>query len=148
TTYRHMAERVTDMAVKVLSRDKSLTAGPCMTRRIALARSDEFSGDENEATDASASFEVPLESVRHLMKTYGGNYRTVLEIAREGDELKKRLTDDLPHIAAEVVYAARHELAANVEDFLERRTRIALLTRDHGRSCSDRVRELTSPWYC
>ena len=68
-----------------------------------------------------------METAIHLIETYGGNFRAVLEIASESDELKNRLAADLPHIEAEVVYAARAEMAATVEDFLSRRTRIALL---------------------
>jgi glycerol-3-phosphate dehydrogenase len=52
------------------------------------------------------------------------------------------LIDGLPHIEAEVIYAARHEMAATVEDVLSRRTRIALLTRDNGAACAGRVAEL------
>jgi len=48
----------------------------------------------------------------------------------------------LPHIAAEVVYASRYEMAATAADFLERRTRIALLAPDHGDSCIARVATL------
>lgn len=78
------------------------------------------------------------------MRSYGGNYRRVLDLTRESEELKSTLMDGLPHIEAEIVYAARYELTATVEDFLSRRTRIALLAHDHGRSCADRVAKLMS----
>jgi glycerol-3-phosphate dehydrogenase len=48
----------------------------------------------------------------------------------------------LPHIEAEVVYAARYEMTATVEDVLARRTRITLLASDNGRSCAMRVAAL------
>ena len=76
------------------------------------------------------------------MATYGGNYRVILELTRESQELRTTLMDSLPHIRAEVVYAARYEMAATVEDFLSRRTRIELLARDHGRLCAMRVASL------
>jgi glycerol-3-phosphate dehydrogenase len=76
------------------------------------------------------------------MRSYGGNFEEVLEIARESSDLRARLIEGLPHIAAEIVYAARSEMAATVEDFLSRRTRIALLARDHGHSCAIDVARL------
>ena len=82
---------------------------------------------------------MPVELVMHLIKSYGGNFRVVLEIAGECEEFQERLVAGLPHIAAEVVYASRYEMSATVADFLERRTRIALLARDHGDSCVGRV---------
>ena len=76
------------------------------------------------------------------MATYGGNYGVILELTRESEELRTTLMDSLPHIGAEVVYAARYEMATSVEDFLSRRSRIELLARDHGRFCVMRVASL------
>ena len=76
------------------------------------------------------------------MAAYGGNYRVILELTDESEELRTILMESLPHIGAEVVYAARYEMAATVEDFLSRRSRIELLARDHGRLCAMRVASL------
>jgi glycerol-3-phosphate dehydrogenase len=139
TTYRHMAERVVDLASKQIRRP----VPPGRTRDIALAGREKLTVELNvEASSAAALYGVPVDLVRHLIRSYGGNFRTVLEIARESPDLRNCLIDGLPHIAAEVVYAARYEMAATVEDFLARRTRLALLDRDHGRSCEGVVSEL------
>ena len=144
TTYRHMAERVVDLAVKGVTHAK-----PGATSKIALAGCERLVGNmEAQASRAAAEFEVPVELVKHLMGSYGGNFRVVLEIAAESAEsaesaeFREPLIEGLPHIAAEVLYAARYEMAATTADFLERRTRIALLARDNGASCAARVGQL------
>jgi len=138
TTYRHMAERVVDLAAR-----NNAKVRHSETSRIPLAGVERLSSSiEAEASNAAAEFEVPLELVTHLISSYGGNFRAVLEIAGESAELRERLIEGLPHIAAEAVYAARYEMAATAADFLVRRTRISLLARDHGASIESRVTEL------
>jgi glycerol-3-phosphate dehydrogenase len=139
-TYRSIAEKVVDRVVVRLARpskQKSVTAQITLAGRAIPARD-----LEAEAESASRRHDLPIETVRHLMRSYGGNFEEVLEIARESSDLRARLIEGLPHIAAEIVYAARSEMAATVEDFLSRRTRIALLARDHGHSCAIDVARL------
>lgn len=141
TTYRRMAERAVDLAARKLE-IKSRMNRRSLTERIELAGGRLDRDVKTEAEQAASDYGVGVETAIHLIETYGGNFRAVLEIASESDELKNRLAADLPHIEAEVVYAARAEMAATVEDFLSRRTRIALVARDHGRSCAARVANL------
>lgn len=152
TTYRRTAERVVDRVVAQLRRagDPRFQRPPqCVTERIELAGG-AVSEDEikTAAARAGADYDLPPDTVEHLMRTYGGNYKVLLDIVRQSDELKSQLIDCLPHIEAEVVYAARYEMAATAEDFLSRRTRIALLARDHGRSCAIRVASLMGQELC
>ena len=145
TAWRAMAERVVDLAVKRLaSRDASANEWRrSRSAEIELANNAHFTSDE--ATDAARiarDFAVPVATVEHLMQTYGGNCVTVLELARQRDEWKRTLIEGLPHIEAEVIYAARYEMAATVEDVLSRRTRIGLLTRDGGAACAARIAQL------
>ena len=48
-------------------------------------------------------------------------------MAREKAEWGRNLSERLPYVAAEVVWAARNEMARTVEDVLARRTRALLL---------------------
>jgi glycerol-3-phosphate dehydrogenase len=134
TTWRRMAERVVDLVARKLER-----SGQSITASIHLANSALLAGDLKEI---AAEFDVPVATVEHLMQSYGGNFRAVLEIARESEELKRALIHGLPHIEAEVVYATRSEMAMTVEDFLSRRSRIALLAPDGGQECAARVEDL------
>ncbi|HKP86030.1 MAG TPA: glycerol-3-phosphate dehydrogenase/oxidase [Blastocatellia bacterium] len=141
TTWRRMAERVVDLVVDRLERRGAV--GPSITARLRLAASEALAEDaEQEAKRAAIEFGAPVATIRHLMRSYGGNFRAVLEITRGAEELKRALIDGLPHIEAEVVYATRYEMATTVEDFLSRRTRIAILARDRGRECAARVASL------
>lgn len=141
TTWRRMAERVVDLVAGKLGARSE--ASRRVTARIRLAASDALAENkQQEAERAALEFDAPVATVEHLMRSYGGNFRKVLEITREAKELKRALIPGLPHIEAEAVYAARYEMARKVEDFLSRRTRIALLARDRGRDCAARVANL------
>ncbi|MGA9769674.1 MAG: glycerol-3-phosphate dehydrogenase [Blastocatellia bacterium] len=134
TTWRRMAERVVDLVARRLERN-----GQSITASLRLANSSDL---KEEAAQAAAEFDLPVATVEHLMQSYGGNVRAVLEITRESGNLKRALIRGLPHIEAEIIYAARSEMTATAEDFLSRRTRIALLAPDGGRECAARVETL------
>lgn len=145
TTWRRMAERVVDMAVGALAATdgtRGHRARRSVTERIQLAGGTPTAATRKRSAEEAGKFGVNVATVEHLIETYGGNYRVILELTRESEELKSALVDGLPHIEAEVVYAARFEMASTVEDFLSRRTRIELLARDNGRSCAMRVASL------
>jgi len=139
TTWRRMAERVVDLVSQRFERNgRRSVLHASVTDRIRLAGG----SIDNDPTRAAAEFDLSASTVEHLMNTYGGNYRVVLEITRESKEMRETLAQGLPHIEAEVLYAARYEMIATVEDLLARRTRITLLASDHGRSCAMRVATL------
>lgn len=145
TTWRRMAERVADFVgrrLETIDGVRRPRAHRSVTENIQLAGGTPQGDARKEAQRAATEFDVDVATVEHLMGTYGGNYRVVLELTRESEELKTTLIDGLAHIGAEAVYAARYEMAVTVEDFLSRRTRIELLARDHGRSCATRVSSL------
>lgn len=142
TTWRKMAERVVDLVAQRVEAIDGVRRSAAVTEKIELAGGALQGDPRDSARRAATEFGVDLAAVEHLMEAYGGEYRKVLELTSEAEELKLALIDGLPHIAAEVVYAARYEMATAVEDFLSRRTRIALLARDHGRSCAMRVAAL------
>lgn len=139
TTYRHMAERIVDTAIKSLRVASHL---PCVTPNIILAGGKAPLHEADQIRRIAEEYTLSVETVEHLMQSYGGNYRSVLNITRESDKLKSPLVEGLPHIEAEVIYSARAEMTATVEDFLARRTRIRLLAADHGKSCEERVANL------
>jgi glycerol-3-phosphate dehydrogenase len=138
TTYRKTAEQAVDIVARRLGLSSRSETGEIELAGGAI-REREW---KEAARRAATEFRIQAETAEHLIRSYGGNYRAMLEIASASEELKARLVEDLPHIEAEVVYAARSEMAATVEDFLARRTRIALLAPDHGRSCAARVAAL------
>ena len=136
TTYRRMAERVVDLVAGRLG--SSLTR--CVTGEIELARLDTSSrAVADEFVRASTGAGISIETANHLVRTYGSGARRIVELARESKALAEPLLPGLPHIAAEVVYSSRYEMAIRADDFLARRTRISLLSSDRGESLVTRV---------
>jgi glycerol-3-phosphate dehydrogenase len=143
TTYRKIARQVVDRVASRLS--GGVRIGPSVTDQIRLGGGPAANSpaiDQVAGHAGHAGRGLAPEETEHLKRTYGGNYRTVLEIIRQSPELKKRLPGCEHNIEAEVVYAARHEMAVTVDDFLTRRTRISLVARDRGATCLSVVAEL------
>jgi glycerol-3-phosphate dehydrogenase len=107
TTYRHMAEDCVDHAI-TLGR---LRDEPCITKNLRIHGY--FEPAEAEGVD-------PLQ-------VYGADAEAIRSLVKEQPDLAEPLHPDLPYIAAEVVWAAKAEMARSVEDVLARRTRALFL---------------------
>ena len=75
----------------------------------------------------------------------GRRERELDEIVRRDPSLDAPLVPDLPYRRAEVVHAARHEMATSVEDVLSRRTRALLIDRDGAERAAPDVARLLAP---
>jgi len=128
TTYRRMAADTVDEVAKLLGRsDRSRTA------RLALAGADGF----HEPADGA-------ELAAHLAGRYGGEAAAVEALLDEDVALARPLVAGLPYLAAEAVYAARHEMATTLDDLLARRTRARLLARDASVAAAPAVARLVA----
>ena len=105
TTYRHMAEDCVDHAVML----GSLEDRPCVT-----------------ATQHIHGYHEHAEELGAL-SGYGSDAEAIRQLAQETPELGRALHPDLPYIAAEIVWGARHEMSRTLDDALSRRTRALLL---------------------
>jgi glycerol-3-phosphate dehydrogenase len=119
TTYRRMAEDALDTALANVGID----AGPCRTRTLPLAGA------------ASREELARVEAPARLIRRYGTDAELVLASAREvsglpDDELLAPIAEHIPATLAELLFGIAHEGAADVEDLLERRTRIGLIPED------------------
>jgi glycerol-3-phosphate dehydrogenase len=126
TTYRRMAADAVDEIVKVLGRG----ARKSHTKSIPLQGA--------RGWDAA---DIP----KNLRERYGADGRAVAGLERSDPELARPLIDNLPYSRAEVVYAARAEMARSVDDVLSRRTRARLLARDASAAAADDVAALMAP---
>jgi glycerol-3-phosphate dehydrogenase len=104
TTYRHMAEDTVDHAITL----GKLPDAECTTKTLHI---------HGYMEDASA-----LGS----LEVYGSDAAAIRELAKD-PVLGERLHPALPYIGAEVVWAARAEMARTVEDVLARHTRALFL---------------------
>jgi glycerol-3-phosphate dehydrogenase len=73
---------------------------------------------------------------------YGSDAPAIRKLAEERPALDRPLDSQLPYIEAEVVWAARREMARTVEDILARRTRALFLNAQAAVRMAPRVAEL------
>lgn len=102
TTYRQMAEDCVDQAVL----RAGLPPRPCRTKTLIL-----HGGGSEEADDSSLAM-------------YGSDASGIRDLESSDPALAEKLHPEFPTTAAQVVWAARHEMARTIEDVLSRRTRI------------------------
>ncbi len=122
TTYRRMAANAVDAVNKSLGR-----RGRSGTKDVRLHGA--------EGWDAP---DIPKE----LGERYGADAREVVALQHTNPELARPLVEGLPYSRAEVVYAARAEMALTVDDVLSRRTRTRLLGRDASAMAAEDVATL------
>ena len=124
TTARRVAERVTDTLLSRLQQKPV----PCRTATTPLP-----GGSLRDIglaiADARREFDegLPTDTIPHLIAAYGSRYRDVMEIAGNQREWRTRLAPHSPVIGAELVLAARKEMAPTLADIVIRRTPLGAL---------------------
>ena len=120
TTYRNMAEDGVDHAATL----GDLPERPCVTRTLNIH------GFHPNADQFGA------------LAAYGTDAPGIQAIIASDSTLGEPLDSALPYLAAEVIWAAREEMARTVEDVLSRRTRALLLNAKAAVRMAPRVAEL------
>jgi glycerol-3-phosphate dehydrogenase len=105
TTYRRMAQEIVDR----------LTERPCCTRRLPLVGA--------APPPALRSVAAP----ERLVRRYGTEAPAVAALADGRPELLELVAPGVPVCGAELLWAARHELALTTSDFVDRRVRAGLV---------------------
>jgi glycerol-3-phosphate dehydrogenase len=121
TTARVVAEKAIDLAIDKLNEKEK----QCQTSHTPISggRIDDFNAFLHQA-QAEAVDILDAESIEHLVFTYGSEYGNLVQYIKEDPELAERIEPDLPVTAAEVVHAARHEMAITLVDVIQRRTEL------------------------
>ncbi len=133
TTYRAMAAEVVSKVVGRLEGEFR----PCTTDTEPLPGGE--SADLELFRARGATLGLPAAVVEHLLRLHGTESAGVCNLALANRGLLERLHPAHPAIEAEVVHAARKELARTVEDVLVRRLHLYYETRDHGVRAARRV---------
>jgi len=120
TTYRKMAEDCIDHAAERAR----------LPRRACVTRTLNIHGWHHHASRFGA------------LAVYGSDAPAIIALMAADGVLAQRLHPDLPYTAAEVVWAARHEMARTVDDVLARRTRALFLNASAALEAAPRVAEL------
>ena len=153
TTYRAMAEDAINSAQHYLGGDPA----PCPTLNHPLLGSDGYSSDY--ASRLAKEHSLADAVARHLAEKYGAESPHVLDLIAGNAQLAEPLVAGLAPLKAEVVFAARHEMAMSIGDVLARRIGLQfygwgaaiaaapataeLLARELGWSRSERERALS-----
>ena len=119
TEYRFMAQDVLDKAVSL----RHLQAGSCRTRNLPL-----IGAPSNPGSGAGSRAELPPS----LVARYGAEAPNVLATAT-CERPTAPVVEGIDVTRAEFEYAVTHECALDVDDILDRRTRIGLVSRDRER---------------
>ncbi len=119
TTYRRMAEDCVDRAAEV----GGLLATPCRTKTLPIH------GAEGESRAGT-------------LAQYGSDGPAIEQLAKSTPAWNQPLAERLPHVGAQVVWAARHELARSVEDVLARRIRALFYDAEAALAAAPKVAEL------
>jgi glycerol-3-phosphate dehydrogenase len=118
TTYRRMAEDAVDKALSI----SGIPAGACRTRRLPLLGA----GSRGEL--------ARVDAPERLVRRFGAEAPLVLAnaLARglSREEALAPVSATIPATLAELVFGVTHEGAADLDDLLDRRTRIGLVPAD------------------
>ncbi len=139
TTYRVMAADTIDTAVEGIGRN---VPSSC-TADLSLIGTDGWKDLCDSAPLIAADHDISPAIVERLLWRHGSGITEVLNIADSDPELHETLTGGR-YLAAEVVYAVRHEGALHLDDVLARRMRISFENRERGVATAEHVARLMS----
>ncbi len=125
TTYRRMAKDVVDRIV-----DRDGLKARCRTGQIPLSGTRPVAVLEGEVAAAARVLGLPDDVAPNLVRQCGETALHVLSLVAADPSLGRQLSPAAPHIAAEVVHAARSEGACSLDDVFSRRTRLSLRAKD------------------
>jgi glycerol-3-phosphate dehydrogenase len=131
TTYRRMAKDVVD---RIVARDGRKAR--CRTGHIPLSGTRPVDTVVREVAAAAKVLGLDDDIAPSLVRQCGETAQHVLSLVAADPLLGQRLSPAAPHIAAEVVHAARSEGASTLDDVLSRRTRLSLRARDAALPCA------------
>jgi glycerol-3-phosphate dehydrogenase len=143
TSARADAARIVDRVMQRLGRDPT-GRPPTRSRPLPWCPPGDFAGWFADAVAGGVGVGFDAETAGEAAYRYGTTVTDVHEIAREHPELAARVVEDLPFSKAEVIHAARNEMAVYLEDIVRRRIPLSILTRLDARSL-ERVASLAAP---
>ena len=120
TTYRHVGEEMVDAALKKMKRN----APKCQTDKLPLPGY--IIPGDRRIKAAIDNSELSVDTINYLCDRYGSKALEVIALTKEEPGLASPISDNLPDIKAQIVYAVRHEFAHNLIDIACRRTTLAM----------------------
>ena len=136
TTYRIMAADTVDVALG----DREAAMRRSQTADLPIRGAAGTAELRRLASESARSHHLDAWRAERLIERHGTEAAGVLALGREHGLL--RPLGDSPHLEAEVLWAARRELALSLDDVLARRTRLAVERADRGAAVASRVAEI------
>ncbi len=133
TTYRRMAAGTIDAAGRKLGSRKK-----CQTKNLPLVGAEGFK-------PSMSSHDGSTHPDLHLTGRYGSEAGVVKNLIAGDPTLAEPLVPGLPYLRAEAIFAVRYEMARDLDDVLDRRTRARLLARDATAAAAGDVANLIGP---
>jgi glycerol-3-phosphate dehydrogenase len=124
TTYRHMAEAITDEIARSLGRKRL-----CRTRHFRLDAAPGIRWEQFALAEVAylrKGHGLAEEAAWHLVRRYGRHGRDVAAYLERDPELARPVVAGEPELQAEFAYQRDHEMALYPADHLLRRTRLGL----------------------
>jgi len=141
TTGRSMAEEMVDLTAQVLLKDFGIKAKrPCQTKMNPIIGTPTPDG-EARARALASRMRFDDDVLVGLMKQ-GTDALEILAMVDSDGSLGEQLAPDVPHVKAQVRFAAESEMARTIEDFLVRRTEIYYTTADQGLGVAPMVADI------
>ncbi len=131
TTFRNLAEQTVDRVGKRLS----VALRPCSTASTPLPGG---IGIEEARKQLDAFAELSDVGRRRILNIYGGRTALILNLSASDPTLLELIDSEKSVLAAEVVFAIRHEFAKHLTDLMHRRLMLGL-SEDQGESLIDTV---------
>lgn len=128
TTARDDAAKIVNEVVKAGS---FIDAEPCTSskRPLPWCPLGDFDSWQQQAESRCVSAGLDAETAHFAAKRHGRHIDRLLAIAQSDPDLAERIAESVPFCWADVVNAARREMAVTLDDILRRRMPVAVLTR-------------------
>ena len=137
TTYRRMSVDTVDDVMTLLDR-----RGRSITRQLRLHGA---LGYDELTADAAPRLGVSAPLLDHLANRHGSDTRIIAAMIGRDTALGEPAVAGLPYVRAEVLHAAREEMALTLDDVLTRRIPARWLAADASAAAAEHVAALLAP---
>ncbi|MCB0283626.1 MAG: glycerol-3-phosphate dehydrogenase [Calditrichaeota bacterium] len=137
TTYRTMAEELTDRLAENLEEKYSIKAknNKCITDKVPLYGGDidDFAAfREKWFLSLTETYKFEQDIAENFIEAYGNRLPDLLEIIDQTDLGRERIISSLPYVWGEITYAINHEMAMSLDDIMLRRLHLFSLDKKQG----------------
>ena len=141
TTYRVMAQDAVDAARQDIGGDVS----DSVTEFIPLSGAEGYVALVNQVDRLARKQDLPVWRIRHLLERYGSLVHELFALAENDRTLYEPLPGAEEYLKVEIRYAATHEAALHLDDFLTRRTRVSIETPHRGTESARAAADIVAP---